>query len=347
MKHRICTLFFTALLTLPLQAASGQISLGYTSLSQGNTKDHLTTLFATLKQSKPFFDGKVEINAALSANLLIDHDTPLNYFTTLSKANFLIEELSVDYFASQQMLLSFGRQRMHLNLLNGSFDGLLAAGNLGELFVKAYYFRHYTYLSRQLFEHQKIDSLKGITLNYSDGWFDSELSYFNAEGEHRSDLYAAIIRGPFKIGIEQMQFISSIRPDERAYKIDAGFKYHALYLEGGYIDVYQGGLNQIYAFGGSEFNSFALTGFLDRRNASKHYLDLHYRQDSLYVKLHAGRTDFDVGASSYTGKEYGVTLSYHYRPFRITLQALSQKSDQAGIFGERLSWIETNLEYRF
>jgi hypothetical protein len=345
--QRIYLLSIAVFLSFPCGLSAHQLRLSHTSLSQGNTSDQLTTLFVTLEQSRRLLDGDIVIQGALSANLLLDDHRPFNYFTTLKRSNVLIESLSLDYYPADTVMLSFGRERMHLNLLNGSFDGLLAVGSFEDLLIKAYYFKQYAYLSAQLYENQSLDSLKGITLSYSHDWFDSELSYFDAEGEHRSDLYAAIINEGVKIGIEQMQFISSIRPDERAYKLNAGFRYRHFYIEGGYINVYEGGLNQIYAFGGSEFNSFGLMGFLDQQNAAKRYLDLHYRHASLYLKLHTGKTDFDIGTSSYTGKEYGMTFSYHYDPFHFTVKALSQKSNQAGAFGKRLSWIQTQLEYRF
>jgi len=89
------------------------------------------------------------------------------------------------------------------------------------------------------------------------------------------------------------------------------------------------------------------SGFLNRQDAKQHYINLIYNNRPLYTKIHLGKTDYAIGAFPYIGKEAGLIFGYRHKPFRFTLELLTQKSNQPGFFGKRTSWVHTNLEYRF
>jgi len=330
-----------------LAQIDSSLQLQQTTLKQGSTQDQVSSLFGKTAFKKSFLEGDLDVTAGIMGNVVLKKNAPLNFFTTLNYSQFLIDQLSADYYINNQTMVSLGREKMNLNLLNGSFDGALVASSFGDFFLKTYLFEHYSYLVPTLYENQNINELAGVTLNYTKAWFDSELSYFNENSEHRSDIYLGYLQKPFKAGVELLQFVSSTQPNERAYKLHMGARVKHFYGEVGYLDVYDGALNRIYQFGGSEFNTFGLTGFLNNQNAQNGYVDLLYRAKPLYVKLHGGETNFDVGATNYLGKEFGLTLGYTYRDIHATLQAMTQKSNQAGLLGQRTSWIHTNLEYRF
>jgi len=336
-----------SLLSLSLVAEENFLQTEYTSLKQGATQDQIISLFGKSEYKKSFLEGDLDIEAGLTANGVLKKSSTLNFFTQINDYDLLIHQLSANYYVNNQTMLSLGRESMNLNLLNGSFDGALVTSSFDELFVKAFYFKHYAYLVPTLYQHQKLDGLAGFSLNYAKGYFDSELSYFNENSEHRSTLYLGFINKPYVAGVEHMQYLSSTNANERAYKLHMGMKHKGFYAETGFIHVYDGGLQRIYDFGGSEFNAFGLTGFLNNQNAQNGYVDVVYNHKPFYTKLHLGQTDFDFGASSYLGKEAGLTLGYQYKKVHATLQAMTQKSDQVGFFGNRTSWVHTNLEYRF
>lgn len=334
---------------LPIISFAGEnfIQSQYSSLKQGNTQDQVVSLFGKTEHKKSFLEGDLDIEAGITANAVLKESSTINFFTQMNDYDFLVHQLSANYYVNNQSMISIGRQSMGLNLLNGSFDGALVATSFDDFFLKAFYFKHYAYLVPTLYQHQKLDGLAGFSLNYSKAWFDSEFSYFNENSEHRSNVYLGFLSKPYKAGIEHMQYLSSTNANERAYKLHMGMKHKGFYAETGFIHVYDGGLQRIYDFGGSEFNAFGLTSFLNNQNAQNGYIDVIYNHKPLYTKLHLGQTDFDFGASSYLGKEAGLTLGYRYKKLHATLQAMTQKSDQLGFFGNRTSWVHTNLEYRF
>lgn len=339
-----------SLLTLlPLMALANNnfIQTQYSSIKQGSTNDQVISLFGKAEHKKSFLEGDLDIEAGITANAVLKESSTINFFTQMNDYDFLVHQLSVNYYVNNQTMLSLGRQSMGLNLLNGSFDGALVATSFEDFFLKTFYFKHYAYLVPTLYQHGELDGLAGFSLNYSKAWFDSEFSYFNENSEHRSNVYLGFLSKPYKAGIEHMQYLSSTNANERAYKLHMGMKHKGFYAETGFIHVYDGGLQRIYDFGGSEFNAFGLTSFLNQQNAQNGYLDVIYNHKPIYTKLHLGQTDFDFGASSYLGKEAGVTLGYRYKKIHATLQAMTQKSDQVGFFGTRTSWVHTNLEYRF
>ena len=337
------------LILLPIISFSQEnfLQTQYSSLKQGSTQDQVISLFGKSEYKKSFLEGDLDIEAGVIANGILKKSSTINYFTQMNDYDLLVHQLSANYYVNNQTMLSLGRESMNLNLLNGSFDGALVATSFEDFFLKNFYFKHYAYLVPTLYQHQTLDGLAGFSLNYSKACFDSEFSYFNENSEHRSNVYLGFLSKPYKAGIEHMQYISSTNANERAYKLHMGMKHKAFYTETGFIHVYDGQLQRIYDFGGSEFNAFGLTSFLNNQNAKNAYVDLVYNQRPFYSKLHLGQTNFDFGSSSYLGKEAGLTLGYRYKKLHATLQALTQKSDQVGFFGNRSSWVHSNLEYRF
>ncbi|CAA6809841.1 MAG: Unknown protein [uncultured Sulfurovum sp.] len=336
-------------LSLSLMAMAGDnfLQTQYTSLKKGSVQDQAISMFGKAEHKESFLAGDLDIEAGITANAVLKKSSTINFFNLLNDNDFLIHQLSANYYLNNQSMISLGRENMNLNLLNGSFDGALIASSFDDLFVKAFYFKHYAYLAPTLYLHGELDGLSGFSLNYSKGWFDSELTYFNENAEHRSTLYLGLLKKPYKAGIEHMQYLSSTNPNERAYKLHMGMKVKNFYAETGFMHVYEGGLQNIYVFGGSEFNAFGLTSFLNNQDAKNGYIHLIYNHKPLYTKLHLGQTDFNVGTTSYLGKEAGVTVGYRYKDFHATVQGMTQKSDEIGFLGNRTSWIHSNLEYRF
>ena len=328
-------------------AENNFIQSEYTSFKQGSNQDQVISLFGKAEYSHSFLEGDLDIESGITGNGVIKKSSTLSFFNSLNDNDLLIHKLSLNYYLNNQTLLSLGRQEMGLNLLNGSFDGALLATSFDDFFLKTFYFKHYAYLVPTLYQHGDLNGLSGFSLNYSKAWFDSELSYFNENSEHRSTLYLGFVEKPYKAGMELMQYVSSSNANERAYKLNMGMRAKAFYAETGFIHVYDGRLQNIYTFGGSAFNAFGLTRFLNNQNAQNGYLDLIYNHKPLYSKLHLGQTNFDFGSSSSLGKEIGLTIGYRYKNLHATLQGLTQKSDQAGFLGNRSSWVHSNLEYRF
>jgi hypothetical protein len=341
------TLLTSTLLSISLNANNTFLQTQYTSLKQGSIQDQVISLFGKAEHKESFLEDDLDIQAGLTINGVLKKSQTINFFTQMDDYDFLLHQLSVNYYINHQNMISVGRENMNLNLLNGSLDGLLYATSFDDFFLKSFYFKHHAYLAPTLYQSTDLNGLAGFSLNYSKAWFDSELTYFHENDEHRSNLYLGILNKPYKAGVEHIQYLSSTRPNERAYKLHMGMKYQRFYAETGFTHVYDGALRRVYTFGGSEFNAFGLTSFMDNENAQNGYLDLIYNKKPLYTKLHWGQTNFDIGSTPYTGEEAGLTLGFRYKDFHTTLQAMTQKSDQTGFLGNRTSWVHTNLEYRF
>ena len=176
----------------------------YTSLKQGSTQDQVISMFGKVEQKKSFLEGDLDIEAGITANGVVKKSSTINFFTQLNDYDFLIHQLSANYYINNQTMVSLGRENMNLNLLNGSFDGALVATSFNNFFLKSFYFKHYAYLVPTLYQHQKLHGLAGFSLNYSKAWFDSEFTYFNENLDHRSNVYLGFLSKPYKAGIEHM-----------------------------------------------------------------------------------------------------------------------------------------------
>jgi hypothetical protein len=286
----------------------------------------------------------------LNALGIIDKSDDMRLFDTVTKSRAAISSLSLDYYPSRQLLLSIGRESMDINLLRGSFDGLLATGEFDDFSFKSFYFKHYTRLQPTYYKNEKIDKLYGFNLHYEKGFFESEVTYFTYYGHSVNNLYVALHPGAFTLGAEYLAFTSDLLKDEKAYKFLLGYRHKNFYAEAGYYHVYEGTLRNIFALGGSEFKNYRLHGFLDQENAKNIYLDLQYGYKGFALGLHAGYTEFEMPLSpmqSYHGKEFGITLSKKYGDLVFSAALLTQKSDQPWSDGERTTWVQTQCTYRF
>lgn len=337
------------LLPIFLLAEEKYISTEYTSLKHQNSfVNNFVSIYGKVEDKESFLDGELDLRGGLTAHGVLRKSGNFEFFNTVENSKILIHSLALDYYPSHQTLISLGRESLDLNLLNGSFDGLMAVGRFDDFSLKSFYFNHYAILYPSFYKSEEIeDGLYGLNLAYNRSFFDGELSYFSYDGNDVSDLYMAFMHNSFRMGAEHLSFTSSTLADESAYKLFAGYRYKRSYFETGYYDVYDGGLQSIYNLGGTEFKNFGLNSFLNQENAKNIYADITYNHYPIYTKLHLGQTSFKDGTQNATGDEAGLTIGFKYDDIEASATYLTQKSDQVGIFGERTDWVQTNLKYRF
>lgn len=217
-------------LTLAVDAQNNFIQTQYTSLKQGTTQDQVISLFGKAEHKESFLEGDLDIEAGITLNGVLKKSQTINFLTQMDDYDFLLHQLSINYYINHQNMISLGRENMNLNLLNGSLDGLLYATSFEDFFLKSFYFKHHAYLVPTLYQSTDLDGLAGFSLNYTKAWFDSELTYFHENNEHRSNLYLGFLNKPYKAGIEHIQHLSSTNPKERAYKLHIGMKYQSFML---------------------------------------------------------------------------------------------------------------------
>ncbi len=339
------------LLSLTLTAGNNQLSLAYTSLTHKDTpNNHFLSLYLNLEEIYSFQSGDLELRIGLQALGILDKSDDFTLFDTIDKSRALLHSLSLDYYPTNQLLLSLGRQSLDINLLRGSFDGFLGVAKFDTFSLKAFYFDRYSILDSTYYKNAKIDALYGFNFNYNQGILESEITSFTYYGHTVNNLYVGLHPGDFSLGAEHLSFTSDLLNDEKAYKFHLGYQYANSYMEIGYFHVYEGTLRNIFALGGTEFKNFQLQGFLDQKEAEKIYLNVKYKQDDWYTNLYYGYTTFASlwGPSiQYTGKELGITLSKQFGDLELSASLLTQKSDQPGVDGERTTWLQTQLKYRF
>ncbi|NKQ41457.1 MAG: hypothetical protein HF962_07800, partial [Sulfurovum sp.] len=334
----------SVMLTIFSFSAENHISLQYTSLKY---KDHplndFISIYGVAEDRYSFISGGLDIRAGITVLGILKKSGDFDLFPTIEKSKALVHSLSVDYYPSPEFMLSLGRQSLDINLLRGSFDGIMAVGDFDDFSLKTFYFKRYAALYPYYYKNEKLDKLYGFNLNYNKGIFESEVSYFSYYDHWVDNVYIAIHPDNFSFGVEHLGFHSKVLSDEKAYKLFAGYRYDNFYLEVGHYHVYEGRLRNIYALGGTEFKTFRLHGFLDQLEAKNIYADLQYKDADFYAKLHLGYTSFeDKIGQDYSGKEIGVTLSKRYKDFEFSTTVLTQKSDQAGSLGERSTWVQAH-----
>ena len=337
------------LLPIFLLAEEKYISTEYTSLKhQDSFVNNFLSVYGKVEDKQSFLDGDVELRGGITAHGFLRKSGDFEFFNTVENSKLLIHSLALDYYPTHQTLISVGRESLNLNLLNGSFDGLMAVGRFDDFSLKSFYFNHYAKLYSSFYVSQEIENgLFGVNLSYNRSFFDGELSYFSYDKHTVSDLYMTYINKNFRIGAEHLSFTSSTLDDEKAYKLFTGYRYDRTYFEAGYYDVYDGGLQSIYNLGGTEFKNFGLNSFLNQEDAKNVYADVTYNHYPLYTKLHLGQTSFKDGIQKAKGDEAGLTIGFKYDKLEVSANYLTQKSDQSGIAGTRTDWVQTNLKYRF
>jgi len=347
MKYLLSILFATLLLL----ADKTTLSLDYTSLSyQNSPTNHFFSLSLDTEKIYTFQAGDVELRMGAKALGIFAKSDDFDLFDASTKSRAMIQSFSLDYYPSSQLLLSVGRESMDLNLLRGSFDGLLAVGSGEDFSLKAFYFKHYSTLTPSYYKNAKLDALYGFNFNYNKGMLESEISHFTYYGHTVNNLYMALHTKAFTAGAEYLSFTSDLLADEKAYKFHLGYQQGYFYGEVGYYHVYEGTLRNIFALGSSAFKHYRLHSFLDQPGAKELYLNLGYKQEGFYADLYLGHTQFEAAwdpNQTYAGKALGLTLGKMYKNFGLSATLLTQKSDQPWREGERTTWVQTQLKYRF
>lgn len=325
------------------------ISLQYTSLAyQENPVNDFISAYIKLEDTYSLRNGDLDINVGISGLATLKKSADFTLFDTIDKNKAHVHSLSFDFYPNHQTLISLGRQALDINLLHGSFDGVLTAIVQDTFSLKAFYFKHYSVLFPSYYKDATLDKLYGVNFNYTKSIFESEVSHFLYYNHQVSNVYMAINPNNFTLGAEYLLFSSSDLLDEQAYKIYAGYHYNSIYVEGGYYNVYEGSLRNIYALGGSEFKTFRLNGFLDKNKAKNTYIDLRYNDEGFYTKFHLGYTKFnDDNNQKYIGKELGATLGKTFGKFELLATYLTQTSNQVDLSIKDTTWIQTHLKYRF
>ncbi len=337
------------LLPIVLLAEENYISTEYTSLKhQDSFVNNFLSVYGKVEHKQNFLDGDLDLRGGLTAHGVIRKSGDFEFFNTVENNKLLIHSLALDYYPTHQTLISLGRESLNLNLLNGSFDGIMAVGRFDDFSLKSFYFNHYAVLYPSFYKSEEIENgLYGVNIAYNRSFFDGELSYFAYDEHTVSDLYMTFMHNSFRIGTEHLGFKSSTLASEKAYKLFTGYRYKRTYFEAGYYDVYEGTLQSIYNLGGTEFKNFGLNSFLNQEDAKNIYADVTYNHYPFYTKLHFGQTSFKDGTQNAKGDEAGLTIGFKYDNFEASANYLTQKSDQVGIAGTRTDWVQTNLKYRF
>ncbi len=336
------------LITLFSFAKDNSISTNYTSFKyRGNDTSSALSIYLRAEDKYSLFAGDIDLRAGVTA-LGISKDDDINFFDTIEKNRAIVHSLSIDYYPTADTLISVGRESLDINLLMGSFDGVMVVGDVDNFSAKAFYFNRYSVLYPTYYVNTKLDDLYGVNLYFTKGMFETEATFFTYDDHDVSNIYMSLQSDDFILGIEHLNFSSTSLADEKAYKLRFGYLYESFYAEVGYYDVYEGSLRNIYALGGTEFKIFALHGFLDELDAKNIYADISYKYKNMQAKLHFGHTEYksDYGTEQ-IGKEFGVTFATNYDKFGLEATYLTQKSDEIGSISKRTNWFQLQLKYRF
>jgi hypothetical protein len=339
------------LMTIMGFAGKNAISTQYTSFTYGAyPNNHFLSVYLNLEDLYSFYAGDLDLRIGVNALGALQKSDDFQLFDTITKNRILIHSLSLDYYPTPELLFSAGRQAMKLNLLQGSFDGLLAVGKYDDFSIQAFYFNHYSVLYPSYYVSTDVDDLYGFNLHYDKDLLEAELSYFSYDDHKVSDIYLALHMQDITIGLEHLSLTSDTLSDEKAYKGYIGYQYQNLYTQLGYYHVYEGTLGHIFDLGGSEFQHFRLHGFLDRHEAKNLYIDLTYKRDGFYANLYIGRTEFIYDWNPdklYTNKELGISIGKTFDNIELSTTLLTQKSDEDWFAGNRTTWVQTQLKMRF
>jgi len=345
MKNLIRMILFISL----VWAEESVISLDYSTLQYGGDDYHLLSINGNWKNRLSFLDGDLDLRSSIRFHQNVCTSKDKNSSSIIDDNRAIIDSLSLDYYVTNHILLSLGRQAMSLNLLNGSFDGILFAGEYDSLNVKFFYFRHYTALQPTYYENYILKNLYGTNITYTNNGIDSEITAFSNGDNSVTSIYLSYSKYSIMLGAEHLRFYSSssLFDDEASYKLFLAYKHKAFLIKSGIYDVYQGSLKHVYGLGSSEFKAFPLSSFLNQKNAKNIYVDLEYNYSHYYSKIHVGKTRFDKKNKSYVGKELGVTLGVRYENYDLSSAFLTQKSDALVYSTKRTTWLQINLKYRF
>jgi len=342
-------ILFLLCINMFLFAKEDFMALNYTSLNdQAQPTNDFFSLYAKGDEKFSFLEGDLDLRVGATIHTVLKKSGNFDFFTTVKNERALLDSLSIDYYLNPKNMISVGRESLDINLLHGNFDGILLSHNNEDFNIKTFYFNHYSILFPSYYINQDIDDLFGFNLNYSKGYFDSEISYFNYNTHEVSNLYLAMFYNSFVVGAEYLSFNSQTLNDEEAYKLHTGYRHNNLYAELGYYEVIEGGLKNIYNLGGTAFNTFLLNAFLNQNEAKNIYADFVYNAKPFYAKLHLGKTDFkNINNDKRKGVEAGLTFSYTYNDMEFLSSYLAQESNLFGVNQYRTEWLQTHLKYRF
>ena len=327
------------------------ISTQYTSLQHEDTPiNTFLSVYTSIEKKFSFHNGDLEINMGAKGLSIIKKSGDFELFNTINKKKdmAIVDNLSIDYYPTSNILMSIGIEKLDINLLRGSFDGILLSGVFNDFLIKTFYFNRYSVLYPTYYKNEKINLL-GTNLSLKKENFESEILWFNYDDQNVQGFFIAFHLNDFTLATEHIAFSSIPKEDEKAYKAYLSYDLHNFHMEAGYYNVYEGSLENIYTLGGTEFKTFELNSFLNQNNSKNIYLDLNYDNSNFYSKVHFARTTF-LGDDNlqYTGDELGITLRTYYKKIELsTTYFLEKSNDEYNSKLKRAEWLQINMGYKF
>ncbi len=335
--------------TLIVFSESNSLSFQYTSLkTKKDPVNDFLSIYFSLENTFSLHSGNIELKAGVTALGILDKSGDFELFDTVSQSKILFHALSLDYYPTADSMISIGRQSLDFNLMHGSFDGLMASVNIDGFMLKTFCFNRYATLYPSYYESKKLDKLYGVNLYYQRDVYEIEISHFSYWDHYVDNIYFGLNKANYYAGAEYFSFRSDSLDSEKAFRLYGGYKFADVYMEIGLYNIYEGGLENIYALGGMKSSQPRLYGFLNRPDTKKMYTSIEYNKDDFYTRTYFAYAEFkNKTGNNYHGSEIGVTVGKRYNDFEFSATYLAQKNNEIDSSDESISWFQTEIKYRF
>ncbi len=285
-------------------------------------------------------DTGFSLHFALRLQAQLQGSDPL--YKSVSGTHLDISDLHLRYYPTPHSVVAAGRFALNYELLQGSFDGLLAAYEHGNHRFTGMLFSHYALFESDYRETRSFSSpLRGASWSYNGEKLQAGMLYAYALSSDRLDLYLQSDREGLGGGIEAL-YLRQKSGDEKALIWHLDYRHEASTLS--YRETHTGknGLKAIFDLGNTPAIRYGLTGYLDRGDSVQRLLCYRYDNGNIALELQAGKTHFATN----TGTLLGASFELPTPIGDLSLDWLRSFSDEAGILGKAVNYLGISLNYR-
>ena len=300
-------------ITILLPTASLFASVDTTFFIDSNNK----SLLIDISKRFDFFSKNISINTEAVAKI-----------AKSSKAN--ITTLSLEYYPFDNSLLSFGRVKLDLDLMQGSFDGAYFTYINNNLQARAFYFKHYLLLKEELYKNKTLKGLYGLSFDYSFKHLNISNTTFKNIGLYsysNINLNSSIAT----LGYSKLYYKSNkYKEKANIFYIDfdlTKFNYTLYYAKN-----YKNALNKVFNYGSINSINPAIYYSLNSPYSTVKLMELSVQKENLYFSASIGQkedkthkkiiTAFELGVDKnsysisldgYAGDQKKISLLFKYR----------------------------------
>ena len=331
---------FTIVAMLPLFGAEASLSLerdAFQNAFYDATQQSAIVTFAHRLTSE---DTTLSLHFSLRLQAQLQGNDPL--YKSVSGTHLDISNLHLRYYTTPHSVLAVGRFALDYDLLQGSFDGLLAAYNYGKHRFTGMLFSHYALFESDYRETRSFSSpLRGVSWSYGGEKLQAGALYLHALSSDRLDLYLQSDREGLGGGIEAL-YLRQNGGDEKALIWHLDYRDGASTLSYRETRTGKNGLKAIFDLGNTPAIRYGLNGYLDRGDSIQRLLNYCYDNNDMRLEIQAGKTRFAAN----TGTLLGASFTIPTPVGDLSLEWLRSFSDEAGILGKAVNYLGISLSYR-